>query len=253
MYADMTARACKQAEVVFDKVDLSSPEDEAKILEINDDMAVDGLIVYFPLFDALRDAELRALIAPRVDVEGRSSPPTLPRPPCTRALRWPSCVRSSRARWESTTRTRRSVTASAARRSRSLTDTTPRSETVGRPLAGMLANDGARVYSVDIDSTHVYERDGDADRHTVSVHSEVKPALASLLAESDIVVTAVPGASFKVPTAALRPGAICIDLSELGNFEADVRDRAGIFAPRLGSVTILMLKVNAFVLRMQHQ
>lgn len=116
----------------------------------------------------------------------------------------------------------------------------------------MLANDGARVYSVDIDSTHVYERN-DGDRHSVSVHPEVKPSLASLLAESDIVVTAVPGSSFKVPTIALRPGAICIDLSELGNFEADVRDRAGMYAPRLGSVTILMLKVNAFVLRMQHQ
>lgn len=81
MYADMTARACKQAEVLFDKVDLSATEDDyddsasfaavrAKIVEINDDLTVDGLIVYFPLFDAVRDAELRALIAPRVDVEG---------------------------------------------------------------------------------------------------------------------------------------------------------------------------------------
>ncbi|KAL1412629.1 hypothetical protein Q8F55_000376 [Vanrija albida] len=276
MYADMTARACKQAEVVFDKVDLSAAEDDyddsasfaavrAKIVEINDDLTVDGLIVYFPLFDAERDAELRALIAPRVDVEGvhpqslersydhapstvaelTANPAAATVYPCT-ALAVVRALQSDEVGIYNSY-------ASVGHRFAGKTVTViNRSETVGRPLAGMLANDGARVYSVDIDSTHVYERDAAEDRHTVTVHPEVKPALASLLAESDIVVTAVPGASFKAPTLALRPGAICIDLSELGNFEADVRDRAGVFAPRLGSVTILMLKLNAFVLRMQH-
>merc|ERR1719161_2253913 len=33
-----------------------------------------------------------------------------------------------------------------------------RSEVVGRPLAAMLANDGATVYSVDIDSVHIFTR-----------------------------------------------------------------------------------------------
>ena len=33
-----------------------------------------------------------------------------------------------------------------------------RSEIVGRPLAAMLANDGATVYSVDIDSTYIFRR-----------------------------------------------------------------------------------------------
>ena len=39
-----------------------------------------------------------------------------------------------------------------------------RSEVVGRPLAAMLANDGATVYSIDIDSIYVMER-ADADAH----------------------------------------------------------------------------------------
>jgi len=81
MYADMTARACKAHEVVFDKLDMSScrgsSDDDtafdkvyAAIETLNDDVTVDGLIVYFPLFNPERDARLRALIHPRIDVEG---------------------------------------------------------------------------------------------------------------------------------------------------------------------------------------
>lgn len=114
----------------------------------------------------------------------------------------------------------------------------------------MLANDGARVFSVDIDSTHIYERASSEDCYTVTPFPcSQNPTLSSLLAESDIVVSAVPGQSFKIPTRALRTDAVCVDLSERGNYEPDVRDRAGVYAPRLGSVTILMLKLNALVLR----
>jgi methylenetetrahydrofolate dehydrogenase (NAD+) len=112
----------------------------------------------------------------------------------------------------------------------------------------MLANDGARVLSVDIDSTHVYERAAGDTCYSATPYPGRNPALATLVAEADIVVSAVPGEHFKVPTAHLRRGAVCIDLSEHGNFDADVRARAGVFAPRLGSVTILMLKMNALVL-----
>jgi methylenetetrahydrofolate dehydrogenase (NAD+) len=43
-----------------------------------------------------------------------------------------------------------------------------RSEVVGRPLAALLANDGARVFSVDIDC-----------------ESELRPSLAPILTSSD--------------------------------------------------------------------
>jgi len=112
----------------------------------------------------------------------------------------------------------------------------------------MLANAGARVYSVDIDSTHVYERSPLESSYTATPYPGGHPPLATLLAESDVVVSAVPGDTFKIRTAELARGAVCIDLSEHGNFEDDLRTRAGVFAPRLGSVTILMLKMNALVL-----
>lgn len=272
MYADMTARACKAADVVFDKIDLSSEvadsEDaytrvRSQIMSINDDMTVDGLIVYFPLFSPERDAELRALISPRIDVEGvhptslkrsyshapdtveelTAHPATADVYPCTalavvRALQAPETGVFSSERPHGERFRGKTVTV------------INRSETVGRPLAGMLANDGARVYSVDIDSVQIYEKSpSNAAVFSVTPYPGDKPALATLLAESDVVVTAVPGSSFKVPTSDLRAGAVCIDLSERGNFDADVRDRAGVYAPRIGSITILMLKLNALVLR----
>jgi methylenetetrahydrofolate dehydrogenase (NAD+) len=81
MYADMTQRACKAADVNFSKLDLThlrkaSNEKAAfdelctVIERLNKDTTVDGLIVYFPLFTPELDAYLRDLIDPRIDVEG---------------------------------------------------------------------------------------------------------------------------------------------------------------------------------------
>lgn len=271
MYADMTARACKAAEVCFDKMDLSKCREmtddaafehvKAAIGALNNDTSVDGLIVYFPLFTPERDASLRAMIHPRIDVEG-VNPTSLERS----YSHAPETVHEFMA--NPATGTVYPCTALAVFRSLQSPDVgvyapsmpfgerfrgkvitiINRSETVGRPLAGMLANDGARVFSVDIDSTHIYERFAGDKVYTATPYPGGSPSLDSLLADSDIVVSAIPGESFKVKTAALRPGAVCIDLSEHGNYEQDVRARAGVFAPRLGSVTILMLKLNALVL-----
>lgn len=272
MYADMTARACRSSGVEFERLDISpspspsSPrsatfdEVRAAITRLNADPALDGLIVYFPLFDAARDAHLRTLIGPRIDVEGvhpaslhRSSSLAPASPfdssdivyPCTalavvRALQHPSTSLYAPDR-------------PLGERFRGRTMTViNRSDTVGRPLAHMLANDGARVYSVDIGSVEVYER-GSSCTTTITPYDteagDTEHVLETVLADSQAVISAVPGSSFRVPTTALLPGTVCVDLSEHGNFEADVREKAGVFAPRLGAVTILMLQLNALVLR----
>ena len=87
--------------------------------------------------------------------------------------------------------------------------TTTRSEVVGRPLAALLANDGARVFSVDIDSIQEYtkrptpstsdEEGGKAAAarrayHPRHVVRTVPPSfdVSRCLAISDVVVSAVP-------------------------------------------------------------
>ena len=68
-----------------------------------------------------------------------------------------------------------------------------RSEVVGRPLAALLANDGARVFSVDIDSIQEYTKRPRQTAEERKYHPRhvVHPSTLSLqecLALSDVVV-----------------------------------------------------------------
>lgn len=110
-----------------------------------------------------------------------------------------------------------------------------RSEVVGRPLAALLANDGARVFSVDIDSIQEYtkrpsarrtENEGGAQRY--HPHHVVHPCTLSIeacIALSDVVVGAVPSANYKVPTAQLKDGCVCVNVASEKKFEKDVREK----------------------------
>jgi methylenetetrahydrofolate dehydrogenase (NAD+) len=115
-----------------------------------------------------------------------------------------------------------------------------RSEVVGRPLAALLANDGARVFSVDIDSIQEYTKrpvasagagaEVNAARRAYHPHHVVRLAppefdLTRCLAVSDVVVSAVPSATYKIPTTALKDGCVCVNVAADKNFGADVRDK----------------------------
>lgn len=68
--------------------------------------------------------------------------------------------------------------------------------------------------------------------------------LEQCLAVSDVVISAVPSATYKVQTSALKDGCICINVSSEKNFEKDVREKASLYLPSVGKVTILMLLRN---------
>lgn len=131
---------------------------------------------------------------------------------------------------------------------------------MGRPLAALLANDGARVFSVDIDSIQVLltlsqptsysyhtsthrwltsnpqqeytkrppsSSDSDTARryHPHHVVHSTTLSLQECLAQSDVVVSAVPSASYKVKTEWLKDGCVCVNVAADKNFEADVREK----------------------------
>jgi methylenetetrahydrofolate dehydrogenase (NAD+) len=109
-----------------------------------------------------------------------------------------------------------------------------RSEVVGRPLAALLANDGARVFSVDIDSIQeytkrpVFKTNGNEKSKRYNPRHVVRPCSLSLeqcLAISDVVVSAVPSPSYKVPTEWLKDGCICVNVASEKNFQPDVREK----------------------------
>ena len=69
-----------------------------------------------------------------------------------------------------------------------------RSEIVGRPLAALLANDGATVYSVDINNIQQFTRGDDLleQRHKVVDLSPEEYTLEKLAPQCDVIITGVP-------------------------------------------------------------
>ena len=143
-----------------------------------------------------------------------------------------------------------------------------RSEVVGRPLAALLSNDGAKVYSVDIDSIQEFnkrateassEPQGRArseivkKAHAQNTASQLRPhhvvRNCSMTAEeciraSDVVIAGVPSANYKIETEWIKPGAVCVNFSSEKNFKPDVRTRASMYLPAIGKTTIAMLQRN---------
>jgi len=67
--------------------------------------------------------------------------------------------------------------------------------------------------------------------------------LSQCLALSDVVVSAVPSATYKVPTAALKDGCVCVNVAADKNFEADVRDKVCFFDRHFSQLYALIVCV----------
>jgi methylenetetrahydrofolate dehydrogenase (NAD+) len=144
-----------------------------------------------------------------------------------------------------------------------------RSEVVGRPLAALLANDGAEVYSVDVTGVQRFSRGQGLRNQQHVVEEKPDMTMDDCLAISDVVISGVPGDKFKVPVEKIRDGAVCINFSSekvsfLGeaaergtenkrltrhpqhqqNFTPQVKEHASIYVPAVGKVTIMILLRN---------
>lgn len=122
-----------------------------------------------------------------------------------------------------------------------------RSEIVGRPLAALLANDGAKVISADDKGLQEFYRgQGIRKRQHEVVDSKID-TLEQAAQMADVVVCGVPSPKFKFQTSWLRDGAIAINFSSEKNFQDDIKERASIYVPSIGKVTIAMLQRNLWV------
>jgi methylenetetrahydrofolate dehydrogenase (NAD+) len=115
-----------------------------------------------------------------------------------------------------------------------------RSEILGRPLAAMLANQGAHVFSIDENSVVLQFRPGGKLRRLNDMNLE------KCLKESSIVVSAVPSPTFTLPLNFIMPNSIVINVSEYENVpEAIIHEVPNvIFIPRVGKVTVAALEHN---------
>ena len=176
-YAEWTGKACKNDGLRYELRMIDDPIDvENALIDANDDPDVHGIIVYYPIFGqeesfsgASQDDYLRDTVSFKCDVEGlchtyrtnlyrniryldypRNTQKCLL--PCTALSvvkileECPGCYDKSKA--------------IGRRMEGKVVTIINRSEIVGRPLAAMLANDGALVYSVDINSIYRFEPGG---------------------------------------------------------------------------------------------
>ena len=254
-YAEWTGRACTNDGVRYELRTIDDPIDvEAALRDANDDPRVHGIIVYYPIFGQVesfsgegQDDYLRDTVSYKCDVEGlcheyRSNLyrniryvdfPTNTKKcvlPCT-ALSVvkilesvPSCYDKAKP---------------ISRRMEGKTVTIiNRSEIVGRPLAAMLSNDGADVYSIDIDSIFLF-RGG-------KLHMCEGETPESCVRKSSIVITGVPVKSYRLPSAWIQKGSTVVNVASFKNVDEDeILQIEGVqYIPMVGKVTVAMLERN---------
>lgn len=117
-----------------------------------------------------------------------------------------------------------------------------RSEIVGRPLAAMLANDGANVLSVDVESIYCFE--GGSGR--LRKCSEEDENLEACIRKSDIVITGVPVKGYRIPIEWIKPGSVVVNVASFKNVdETELLKIPGVvYVPTVGKVTVAMLERN---------
>ena len=121
-----------------------------------------------------------------------------------------------------------------------------RSPIVGHPIAAMLANDGADVYSADINSIYLMRK---------AKMLETKVNLENACKMSDVIITGVPNKNFKLELSWIMPNTTIINISPYENLDINgIMNISEIkFVPHVGEVTISMLLRNLITLVNNYQ
>ncbi len=241
-YANATQQKFSDIGIDYELRRIQRLDLEEAILEVNNSANIHGIFVYLPVFNNEQDVILRNLVDFRKDIEGGGQ-------------HWTSKLYNN-DRWaDGNDQTRKALlpctplaiikmlTEAGVYRddidmplSNNIVTIFNRSEVVGRPLAAMLSNDGARVFSFDINGPLEFN---------AGQPSEIEIKREEALARSDIVITGVPSESFeKVAGNEVKKHAVCLNFSFCPNFEDDITSRARIFIPKLGPVTVAMCMRN---------
>jgi 5,10-methylene-tetrahydrofolate dehydrogenase/methenyl tetrahydrofolate cyclohydrolase len=243
-YANATQQKFTDAGIAYDLRRIARLDLEEAITEVNEDPKIHGLFVYLPVFNNEQDVILRNLVDFRKDIEGGGHYWTRKLYDNDRLADDDDDDQTRKALLPCTPLAIIKMLTEAqvylADVDLPMSDKTVtifnRSEVVGRPLAAMLSNDGARVYSFDINGPLEFDRGRPA---------EVEISRQQAIARSDIVITGVPSESFqKVSAAEIRKDTVCLNFSFYANFEEDISTRTGIFIPRVGPVTVAMCMRN---------
>jgi len=244
-YARATRQRFVQAGFKYELRNVNRLELEQEILRANDDPEIHGIFIYYPIFANRQDDFLRNQVHYTKDIEAGSQywtrklyanerhaaddqPGKKAVLPCTPLaivkLLIELGVYQDISDDNSQPLLGRTVTIFN------------RSEVIGRPLAVMLSNDGARVLS--------FDEHGPLEFINAQPR-EIKIGRSEALIAADIVITGVPNTSFPPITASeIRPETACINFSSVNNFSDDITTQTARFLPRVGPMTVAMCLRN---------
>lgn len=255
-YAEWTGKACRADGLRYELRTLDDPIDvEASLINANDDPRVHGIIVYYPIFGQeesfsgeSQDDYLRDTICHKCDVEGLCHLYRTNLYRNVRFLDYPSnnhkcllpCTALSVVKILEACPGCYDFGKPVGRKLEGKTITViNRSEIVGRPLAAMLANDGAIVYSIDVNSIYMFE-----EGRLNACHDDVTPE--SCVKKSSIVITGVPTKNYKLPTGWIKPNTTVINVASFKNVNEDelLKIPGVVYVSQVGKVTVAMLERN---------
>lgn len=227
---------------------------EEAIIEANRDDSVDGIMVYYPVFGNAQDQYLQQVVSREKDVEGLNH---VYYQNMYHNVRYLDENKQQKSILPCTPLAIVKILESLQIYNRLLPEgnrlygkkcvVVNRSEIVGRPLAALLANDGAIVYSIDVNNIQKFTR-GEGlkfiKHHVEDLGDYTEELMKECCSDADVIVTGVPSAKYKFPTEYIKEGAACINFSSEKNFDDSVKTKASLYVPMTGKVTISMLLRN---------
>ncbi len=252
IYAEYTQSSCQSVGIHFDLVQTTPDKISDLIQASNLDPTVHGLFVYYPIFNNEQDHHVKDLIHPHKDVEGLTTywmEKLYKNERFDDALQQHKCILpcTPLAILKLLERTSLRSEFGLPFSEQHITIFN-RSTVVGKPLAFMLSNDGAYVYSFDLNSLLVLGPQNQILYDSTQPHFEKSPysiSRAEALQRASAVITGVPNTFKKIQASEIRPEAVCLNFSDHQNFEDLAKEKATIYIPRVGPMTIAMCLRNA--------
>jgi methylenetetrahydrofolate dehydrogenase (NAD+) len=220
VYADWTGKTCKDNGFAYSLKTVGKDDVEETIIAANQDDTVDGIIVYYPIFNNRQDQYLQQIVDVKKDVEGLSHQYIFNMYQNIRFLDDKQvqksvlpCTPLAVIKILEYLHIYNTILPYGNRLFGRTICVVNRSEVVGRPLAALLANDGASVYSVDVTGIQQFTRGEGIRKRKHEVVEKTGLTLEDCTPLCDVVVTGVPGDKFKFPSHLLKDGAVCINFS----------------------------------------
>lgn len=253
MYANWTGKTCEGLGFNYELIQVDKNDLESSLMKANKDDNVNGIMVYFPVFGDKQDQYLQQLISTEKDVEGLNfmyyhnlyhNVRFLDAPYNEQKCILP-CTPLAMVKILEYLGVYNKILHYGNRLYGKKIMIVNRSEIVGRPLAALLANDGATVYSVDINNIQQYSRGDDLlEKRHKALQLDSTHTIETLAPTCDVIITGVPSDSYKFPIEYITNGTVVINFSSSKNFPDEVKQKAGLYVPSIGKVTIAMLLRN---------